>query len=199
MSELDTLLSSGGPLVATRTALDERLKAIFDEDTFTHDFVSARLSTAEWHELVRRAPLVALGWGGLNPKENTGRLFHGRSEWTVVLAVKNEGGALPLHVGDALGHGLFHVVQAAVAGLHGMNILDVGVVEVTGASNLVVKDLEAENIGLVGVDLRVATSVPPMLNRDDFTTSAATWSFPEAGDEPVEQTLSSAAQESEAP
>jgi len=186
VSELEQLLGAGGPLIGAYHALNGRLKAIFGGTAFDEPaFVSARMTTGEWEDLLRRTPLVALGWGGVRPKENTGKSFQGSGDWTVFVAVKNSGGPAPGHVGDAGGHGVFHMVQAAIAGLHGMVVRDIGTVMVKGASNLVIEGLTAEHVVIVGIDLDVACNVPPVLDRDLFLTVQSSWKFPGEPAEPI--------------
>lgn len=176
-------LLTGGPLIAMYEAITARLLEVFPSPRFTHGFVDARLTAAEWQDLMRRKPFIGLGWGGFEPRDGNGRRLHATASWTVVLATSNAAGPMQRLVGDTQGPGAFALVQIAAGALQGMVVKPprsrepVGVVAVSGASNLVIDGYNEKNSVIVAVDLRVPFTIEWVAEADEFLRAGAVWTF----------------------
>lgn len=148
-----------GILAAIGSAVRARLELGFPPSRFEHQFMPAKISQAEWKSLMRRTPFVGLGWNALDPTRDVGRLFTGESHWSLFLATRNSASIRGRYFGDAQGPGLFPLVTAAVAMLHGWTIPEIGSVAVTKAANVYAEGWEDES-AIAAVDFCVATVIP---------------------------------------
>lgn len=151
---------SGGPLVRIGRALEERLKLAFPPAMFEHGFVPAKLSKGEWEQLTRRTPFVGLGWNEVEPDKDSGRLLTGDTRWTVFLVNRNAGSIGGRYFGDSLAQGLFHMVQAAMALLHGHTVDGLGTFMVTKAGNLYADQWETGQMAIAAVDVDMRLALP---------------------------------------
>jgi hypothetical protein len=151
---------SAGPLVRATQALEARLKLIFPPAKFEHAFMPAKLGKTEWKQLTRRTPFVGLGWNEIEPSKDDGRLFVGPARFTVFLVTKNSSGIRPRYLGDALAPGLFQMVQAAVAAVHGHSVKDLGSFMVTKAGNLAAEAWDEDESAIGGVDVDIPMAMP---------------------------------------
>lgn len=182
-------LTRGGPLFDMHTALQTRLKTVFPPAIFEHQTVPARLTRDVWDKLVRRTPMVGLGWGGLRPEADAGRHLSGAALWTAFLVLKNAHSPLARLRGDAMGLGQLGMAQVACAVLQGFSIPDVGVVRVTDVANIAAENLAEENTAIVGVTFEVRfTLVPAPAAGDlqDFLRMQVQWQFDPAATGPLD-------------
>jgi hypothetical protein len=112
-------VTAAGPLHFMGEAIAARLKLVFPPNQFTHEYVPARLTLTEWRRLTRRTPFVGLGWTGITPDHEAGRVFEGTAHWIVLLVTKNAGGVAARYQGDRVGAGLFQLIRAASIALQG--------------------------------------------------------------------------------
>ncbi|MDA8049966.1 MAG: hypothetical protein M0002_08170 [Rhodospirillales bacterium] len=147
-----------GPLSRIGRAVQARLQLVFPLAKFEQQFMPAKLGPAEWKSLMRRTPFVGLGWADVEANRDAGRLFAGESRWSVFLATRNTGSVGARYFGDAQGPGLFPMVQAAVALLHGWTIPAIGTAMVSRAANVYAEGWEDE-AAMAAVDFAVATEI----------------------------------------
>ncbi len=150
---------SPGPLQRTGDALRDRLRLVFPETRFQFDVMPSRANKEDWKRLLRRTPFVGLGWAEIEPMRNGPRLFTGASRWSVFLVTKNVAGARQLYWGDSQGPGLFDMVHAAIAILHGWSIPDIGPIAVAKAGNAYAEGWDGDDFGLATIDLDVGLTL----------------------------------------
>lgn len=178
-------LVTPSPLVAQAGALQARLALLFPPPVFQHEFVPARLTGANWSNLTNKCPFVGLGWSLVEPQGQTGRVFSGGVRWAVFLVVKNQaGGFAPRFLGDRLGHGLLDLVGAAIAGLHGWTIPQIGTVSLVSAGNAYSEDWSMENGACAMIEIEVKTEIPVSsvftaadVTPHEFAALVSTWRF----------------------
>jgi hypothetical protein len=183
-------LPVSGPLALTGAALSDRLKLVFPPERFTHGFMPAKIDQAAWKQITRRMPFVGLGWTEVAAREDAGRLFDGTSHWTVFLVTRNSAGIAQRYFGDALGPGLFQMVQAAIGVLHGWTIEGspdgdkgrIGTVAVTRAGNLFAEGIDLDDSAIAGLDLvaKFTLPVPAAVHGDEpdiLKTLGIDWQF----------------------
>jgi hypothetical protein len=172
-----------GALECAGAAIDARLRLVFPPRLFDHQVMPSRVTPAGWKRLLRRTPFVGLGWAkaDLAPHAPAG-LFVGVAHWSVFLVTRNVAGPRHLYWGDGQGPGLFAMVRAAVAGLHGMKIAGVGTAQVPGAGNAYAEGWDDDEIAMAAVDLTVnltlalADSVAGV-EEDPLLRLGESWSF----------------------
>ncbi len=171
-----------GPLGVIANGIADRLKLVFPERQFTHDFVPARVTPAVWKSLLRRPPFIGVGWLDLEVKNSTTRQINGGSQWAVYTAIANERGPRARYFGDNLAPGLFQVVGVASAVLHGHTIEGAGSIEVHRADPVYIEGFEDDNLAIAMITMGVRTSLPlsdTIANVDvaALQTQVITWSF----------------------
>jgi hypothetical protein len=150
---------AGTPFHATLAGLNARLDLVFPATTFGRPIVNPKLTTGEWKELTQRTPLVGIGWDALAPTSPESRLYVGTTKWTVFLVARNVAGPLQRLAGDALGVGLWDMVTAATAVLHGATIPDVGTAFVSSVQSMVSEAWDMENLVLACLDVSVGVTM----------------------------------------
>ncbi len=151
----DLTMVSPGPLQKTAFALQQRLRLVFPERRFVHAWMPPRVGKEDWKRLLRRMLFVGLGWADADPIKNAPRSFTGESGWTVFLVTRNTAGARELYLGDAQGPGLFDMVHAGVAILHGHTISGVGTVSVVKTGNAFAENWDGDDTAMAAIDLKV--------------------------------------------
>ncbi|GGG30987.1 hypothetical protein GCM10010964_18660 [Caldovatus sediminis] len=177
-------LTTDGPLLRAQRQIQARLRAFFPEAQFAHAVVPANLSPRGWDALTRRTPFVGLGWRGLRPDAQNGRLLRGSAQWTVFLIARNLGAPAARLEGDRLGPGLLGMVQVAALALHGFTILGpepartaVGTVLVEEVAHLQADHWQDEAAAVAGLNLSLGCALADPAELDDFLRLGAAWHF----------------------
>jgi hypothetical protein len=173
-------LITAGPLHDAHAALVARLAAFFPPAQFASAEVPARLTPQGWARILRRTPFVGLGWRGVAPDRQVGRLLRGQSQWAVFLSVRNEHALGARLTGTPQGPGLYGMVQVAAAALHGWTIAGLGAVAMTGIENVTIDgwDDEATAIAALTLDIGFALDHPAAVaGLDEFLRAGAVWEF----------------------
>lgn len=174
------------PAPATRfdliaDALTARLRQAFPSPTFDLQLMPPAPSKAEWERLTRTRPFVGLAWAGFEPGRQA-RSLAGSAKWIVYLVCDNVGSGEALFRGDSRGIGLFGMVQAAAAMMHGATIDDIGSTTVTQIESLWREDWAADDaaIAAIGVDVGATLSTAPAggVDLDDFLRLTCAWAIP---------------------
>ena len=170
-------------LAQTSDALIARLQVCFPPTLFTHNLVPAKVTPLAWKILTRRCPFVGLGWDTISESDNA-RLFNGQSHWTAFFVTKNVSGIRGRVYGDELGPGLFTMIEAGVAMLHGFTIPGIGSVQVKAANNVSVDGWEDDEMAVgtvnfdVGYTLAKRDALTLDVNDDGyFDTLGIDWNF----------------------
>lgn len=176
---------STGPLPKTARALTDRLKLVFPPTLFTHRFMPAKLTAKDWMQLTQRTPFVGLGWTEIEPIDTPDRDIRGESRWTVFLVAKNAAGIEARYFGDERAPGLFSMVQAAAALLHGFTIDGAGSASVTKIGNLYAEGWDADDSAIAGIDVSVGfdMTLPEAvanIEADWLLTFGIAWTFDDA-------------------
>ena len=173
-------LIDAGPLLSAHQAIWARLDAFFPPSHFARADVPVRVTAQGWKRLLRRTPFVGLTWRGVAPAANPGRLFLGRSQWSVVLAARPEHAPGARAAGADTGPGLFGMTQVAAFCLGGFTIPDVGSVSVTEVANLTADDWDEEAAAVAGISFDLPFGLGGGMRAEDideFLRLGATWSF----------------------
>jgi hypothetical protein len=162
-------------------ALTSRLRQAFPAPTFDVQLMPAVPSRAEWDRLTHTRPFVGLAWAGFEPRGQV-RSLSGAAKWIVYLVCDNVGSSEALFRGDSRGIGLFGMVQAAAAMVHGATIDGVGSTTVTQIESLYREDWAAEDaaIAAIGIDVGATLSAAPAggADLDDFLRLTCAWVIP---------------------
>jgi hypothetical protein len=175
-----------GPLERIGRFARERLELVFPPTLFQHDYLPSQITPNVWEQLLRRTPFVGLAWGKLGPKPGTpANRFVGEASWQVYLAVKNPAGQRARLFGDKQGDGLFKVVRAAIAILHGAPVPGIGTIQVRDAGNWAPDNYLAENMSMAVVDFDCGVGINLLgtlsgIRAHTLSEIDITWSF--AGD-----------------
>lgn len=179
-------LSTDGRLPAMADALAARLKGIFPTSHFAHQIVPAGMTPKVWSDLTARTPFIGLGWRGVEPDPNSGRLFRGRAEWTVFAVVRNPSSPRARLLGDATAPGTIGMAQVAAAWLHGWHVPDCGPIEVQGIAALSADGWKDEAAEVTALNIRVPFTLVGLEQLEDFLRLGVTWEFDPAGNGPVD-------------
>lgn len=106
-------------------AIEARLRTVF---TTAFDFAllpSGKLSKAKWQAVVRRVPMLGLGYLGCKPAEDNGRSFRAHALWELLLVTR---GVTPQQslLGDVAAPGILSMIRAATVALQGYTIAPEG-------------------------------------------------------------------------
>jgi hypothetical protein len=169
-------------LQLTADAISARLQLVFPPARFQHEMMPAKITAKTWGRLTARTPFIGLGWNTVEGDRDTSRLFRGETHWTAFLVAKNVAGTRLAYVGDRQGPGLFSMVEAATAVLHGWTLPDIGTCFVSRAGNLYAEGWDADDAAMAGVDFTIGCTWPaadPLDGAagDPLTTLGIVWDF----------------------
>ena len=159
MSETLTLVTPG-PLARTAQAITARLQLAFPPGKFQHALVPAKLNEKTLMQMSVKTPYVGLGWNVVEGDKDSSRLFRGETHWTVFLLTKNAAGVAHRYFGDKQGPGLFTMVEACTAVLHGWTEPGLGTAFVERAGNLYAEGWDADGLAMAGVDFTITYTLP---------------------------------------
>ena len=159
MSESLTLVTPG-PLSRTAQAITARLQLAFPPGKFQHALVPAKLNEKTLLQMSVKTPYVGLGWNVVEGDKDSARLFRGETHWTVFLLTKNAAGVAHRYFGDKQGPGLFTMVEAATAVLHGWTVPGIGTAFVERAGTLYAEGWDADGLAMAGVDFTIGATWP---------------------------------------
>ncbi len=149
-----------GLLARTAEAITARLHLAFPPGKFQHALVPAKLNEKTLMQMSVKTPYVGLGWNVIEGEKDSARLFRGETHWTVFLLTKNAAGVAHRYFGDKQGPGLFIMVDAATAVLHGWTAPGIGTAFVERAGNLYAEGWDADGLAMAGVDFTVTYTLP---------------------------------------
>jgi hypothetical protein len=173
-------LIDGGPVAAMHRDIKARLMRAFPPVQFTHRTMPARLTPEGWARLTERLPMVALGWLKLTPPEGRavrGRVWSGRSHWTIFLVCKNPEIEAQL-LGDALGVGMLGMLAVATAALHGHSIAGIGAAEIGERGQAYTDALANAQVAQAALNLSVPfdlVDAAGLTRLDDFLRLGQRW------------------------
>jgi hypothetical protein len=171
-----------GPLADLARRLEERLMQFFPEKQFGRPvWLPGQLTVNEWNALVKRTPCLAICFEGMSRSESQSDLS-GPVGWKIVVATKHPDPRARLH-GDALTPGLFTLLGAAAAAVHGYGMPG-GTARVKDMTHAQIEGLTVENVAIGVVDVLVNFDMPfnAVVSGDDtvaadLTDLAVQWSF----------------------
>lgn len=114
-------LIDGGPLALLLRAVHRRLEIAFRDWGTTVDYVPPRPTKADWSELSRRMPMVAVGWQSWSPSRDCGSLYQGDVQLPVFL-MSRQSKREAQYFGDGTLPGILGMTALAVAVLHDWTI-----------------------------------------------------------------------------
>jgi hypothetical protein len=171
-------------LHTTLAALQAQLALVFPANEFIQVVLPPKITPGAWKELTRRTPMIGLGWDAFAPESPSSRRLIGDTTWSIFLVVRNQAGPTPRFLGDALGPGLFDLVSAAAAVLHGHTIWGVGTAFVTAINNTIGMDWDMEDLVLACLSVKVGATLPTAADLVADTGAGIlqemgiTWTFP---------------------
>jgi hypothetical protein len=175
-----------GPVERLGRFARERLEIAFPPRLFMHAYMPSRVTPQVWTELLRRTPFVGLGWAKLGPKPGTpANQYRAECTWSAFLVVRNPNGQEARMFGDRQGPGMFKMIRAAIAVLHGAALNGVGTLQVTDAGHGFMEGYEKDDISMGAVDFLCDVNISLAGTLRGITAPALeeigiTWSF--AGD-----------------
>ena len=142
----------------------------------------ARVTPDVWKQLIRRPPFIGVGWPGFHTGNGSMSELNGNSTWNVHLVTVNQRGPAARYFGDDAAPGLFDLVCAGTAILHGYTIPGGGTIQVAQADCTYVEGYNDPNLAMATIELMVRTSIPLSSAIGDVTVQALTattvaWSF----------------------
>lgn len=186
MAELD-------PISAAFAAIKARLQTYFLSAKWDFSIVADPMSIDEFKALVRKTPLLALGWRQLNPAKAVGRRFQGELGLRLTIVVKNPLQGGPRFLGDARGPGLFPAMSGAIALLNGFTDPALGTVFVTAAAQAYAEGYGDHDIAIATLDLGVTVAIGDVTgagaDAHDFLSMLSAfepWPDGQAPDEPFD-------------
>jgi len=179
MNELERLqpLIGGNVLGVAWFGIKNRIACVFPSGLYPVKAIPARASQPVWTEVLRRTPMIGIGWRGWEPSRENGRVFRGTLLFGVFGIVESTN-VETLIAGSSLKPGMLGMSVLLAAALHGHTIAGVGTCKVrqlSGETPSWVRDNTATAalevaIENVAIDLSdVAASL------DDFLVLANTW------------------------
>ncbi len=164
-------------------AIETWLRAAFPAPTFTIDLMPAMPTKAEFASATRVKPFIGIAWGDFKTGKQA-RALDGDAEWIVYLVCENKLSAAARLRGDARGIGLFGMVTAAGAVLHGRTLEGVGSTAVTGAAPIWKEEWGDDATAIAMVSLTFGCGLGPDRASDqsltDFLRLTCAWAMPGA-------------------
>ena len=151
---VETEIRRAGPLAKTAHALRERLELVFPGNLFTHQWMPSRVDRKVWMELIRRTPMIGVGFSGFQKPETTGGL-NVISRWMVYAVTQNQSGNEAVLFGDKMAPGQLDLAEVASAVLHGHTIQGIGSIQLIEAANSYVEDYEQAGLSITAIELTV--------------------------------------------
>lgn len=143
--------------------LVERLRLAFPAETFTICRVPQQLSADAFADLVRDAPVIGIGWRGIRPDANSGRVLKGSGLWRLLLIYKSSGANELRFSGDQFGWGIDDMADVAAVIMHGWTLDGIGACSVTDVQAVVADGYAKDDIELAQIDFEVSFTVPSAL------------------------------------
>lgn len=142
------------PVSAAFAAVQERLQSVFLPKKWDFNIVADPMSADEFKSIVRRTPLLALGWRQFNPTDQkVGRRFQGTLGQRLTIVVKHPNDAGKRFLGDARGPGLFPAMSAAIALLNGYTEADLGTFSITACAQAYAEGYSDANMAIATLDI----------------------------------------------
>lgn len=186
MAELD-------PVSAAFAAVQARLQTVFLPKKWDFNIVADPMSADEFKAIVRKTPLLALGWRQLNPTDQqVGRRFQGNLGLRLTIVVKHPLDAGKRFMGDGAGPGLFPAMSGAIALLNGFTKPDLGTFSVTACAQAYAEGYSDANMAIATLDIATTIAVGDVTGdlaaAPDFLTMLSRfepWPEGQAADEPI--------------
>jgi hypothetical protein len=141
------------PLSAAFAAIEARLRTYFLAAVWDFHVVADPMSIEEFKAIVRKTPLLALGWRQLNPAKSTGRRFQGELGLRLTIVVKHPLDAGKRFMGDDRGPGLFAAMCGSIALLNGFTKPDLGTFFITACAQAYAEGYGDHNIAIATLDI----------------------------------------------
>lgn len=144
-----------------------RLRLAFPASHFEIQLMPAVPTKNEFDRITRRRPFIGIAWAGFKP-DTQARTLKGDASFIVYLVVDNQTSPAMRFMGDARGVGLFGMITAASALLHGWTLEDVGSATVTEVESLAKEDWGDDATAIAGLGVAM-----PILVGSGFAAGAA--------------------------
>jgi hypothetical protein len=142
------------PVSAAFAAVEARLRTFFLPEKWDFHVVADPVSADEFKSIVRRTPLLALGWRQFNPTDQkVGRRFQGNLGLRLTIVVKHPLDAGKRFLGDARGPGLFPAMSGAIALLNGYTKPELGTFSVTACAQAYAEGYSDANMAIATLDI----------------------------------------------
>lgn len=142
------------PVSAAFAAVQARLQTFFLPAKWDFHVVADPMAEDEFKAIVRRTPLLALGWRQFNPTDpKVGRRFQGALGLRLTIVVKHPLDAGKRFLGDARGPGLFPAMSGAIALLNGFTQPELGTFSITACAQAYAEGYKDANIAIATLDI----------------------------------------------
>lgn len=161
-------MSAVDPISRACDAVEARLRTFFKPKAWEFAIVPDPMSIDEFKAIVRKTPLLALGWRTFNPSsKSNGRRGQYDLALRLTIVIKHPLDAAKRFKGDRAGPGLFPAMAAAVAILNGHGVPDLGTFFVTATAQAYAEGYGDHNIAIATIDLSIMVTI------DDVTGELA--------------------------
>jgi hypothetical protein len=172
---LTVSLADPGPVQLVARELETRLKQIFPEKYFVFAWMPAKADRTWFDRYIKRTPAIALGWDGIAPSMDNGRVFAGSMVFSLTCITKNAHSIQGRYYGDALSPGLLAMVRVAAVALQGW-VVDPpdnpfcaqGAVQVAAVENIVPEEWVTDDTAVAALKLVIPyeENLPPGMEMD---------------------------------
>ncbi len=139
--------------------IEQRIRIAFPEGKFDYDIVPANLTPEVWTRLTRTPPFVGMGWSKVEPLPMATRQFEGDVHFELILVDKNDRTARDQMLGDVFSPGVFAMLDAAVANLHGITFASGGTCLLQDVENVSSEGLK-DNFAMLALRFRCPVTFP---------------------------------------
>ncbi len=180
------------PVSAAFAAVEARLRTFFLPAKWDFHVVADPMSADEFKAIVRRTPLLALGWRQFNPTDQkVGRRFQGTLGLRLTIVVKHPLDAGKRFLGDARGPGLFPAMSGAIALLNGFTEKELGTFSITACAQAYAEGYNEANIAIATLDIASTVVVGDVTGdlaaAPDFLSMLSTFEpWPDTAVQPVD-------------
>lgn len=153
-------MSAVDPITRACEAVEARLRLFFKPEKWEFAIVPDPLSIEEFKALVRKTPLLALGWRQFNPNpKNNGRRGQYDLGLRLTVVVKHPLDAARRFKGDRAGPGLFPGATAAIVLMNGHTVQGLGTFFVTATAQAYAEGYGDHNIAIATIDLTITVTI----------------------------------------
>lgn len=153
-------MSAVDPVSLACDAVEAKLRTFFQPKVWEFAIVPDPMSIEEFKAVVRKTPLLALGWRTFNPSsKSNGRRGQYDIALRLTVVVKHPLDAAKRFKGDRAGPGLFPAALAAMLLMNGHTVPGLGTFFVTATAQAYAEGYGDHNIAIATLDLSIMVTI----------------------------------------